>query len=144
MVQGQKFNITNSLKKTSHHNSQDDLRSRSRHVSGQQTATTTINTAMATTKRSRQASGTNGSVVGCALKGLDQALEALAKEQKAQEVATVTKYQSKRQQQQQNQVQVTENGDGVTSVTVSLPSSKRASARTSRRGSIDLGRHDFE
>ena len=99
---------------------------------------------MATTKRSRQASGTNGSVVGCALKGLDQALEALAKEQKAQEVATVTKYQSKRQQQQQNQVQVTENGDGVTSVTVSLPSSKRASARTSRRGSIDLGRHDFE
>ena len=143
MVQGQKFNITNSLKKTSHHNSQDDLRSRSRHVSGQQTATTTINTAMATTKRSRQASGTNGSVVGCALKGLDAALEALAKEQKAQEVATVTKYQSKRQQQQ-NQVQVTENGDGVTSVTVSLPSSKRASARTSRRGSIDLGRNDFE
>ena len=98
---------------------------------------------MATTKRSRQASGTNGSVVGCALKGLDAALEALAMEQKAQEVATVTKYQSKRQQQQ-NQVQVTENGDGVTSVTVSLPSSKRASARTSRRGSIDLGRHVFK
>ena len=143
-LQGQKFNITNSLKKTSHHNSQEDIRSRSRHMSGQQQqivtnginhVTTTSNAISTSTKRSRQASGTNGSVVGCALKGLDAALDALAKEQKAQE-AVANKYQSKRTQ---NQVQVTENGDGVTSVTVSLPSSRRTSARTSRRGSIDLG-----
>ena len=81
----------------------------------------------------------NGNVVGCALKGLDAALDALAKEQKAQEkAATCNKYQSKSKQTAAG-VQVTENGDGVTSVTVSLPSSKRASARTSRRGSISEG-----
>ena len=57
--------------------------------------------------------------------GLDDALDALAKEQKAQEIVA-TKYQSKN-------ISVTENGDGVTSVTVSLPSSKR----TSRCGSVD-------
>ena len=79
----------------------------------------------------------NGNVVGCALKGLDSALEALAKEQRAQEKAATNKYQSK--SKQTAAVQVTENGDGVTSVTVSLPSSKRASARTSRRGSISEG-----
>ena len=143
-VQGQKFNITNSLKKTSHHSSQEDIRSRSRHMSGQQQivtnginhVTTTSNAISTTTKRSRQASGTNGSVVGCALKGLDAALDALAREQKAQE-AVANKYQSKRTQN--NNVQVTEISDGVTSVTVSLPSSRRTSARTSRRGSIDLG-----
>ena len=98
--------------------------------------TTTSNAISTTTKRSRQASGTNGSVVGCALKGLDAALDALAREQKAQE-AVANKYQSKRTQN--NNVQVTEISDGVTSVTVSLPSSRRTSARTSRRGSIDLG-----
>ena len=81
----------------------------------------------------------NGNVVGCALKGLDAALEALAKEQKAQEKAAANKYQSKSKQTAASSVQVTENGDGVTSVTVSLPSSKRASARTSRRGSISEG-----
>ena len=81
----------------------------------------------------------NGNVVGCALKGLDAALEALAKEQKAQEKAATNKYQSKSKQTAAGSVQVTENGDGVTSVTVSLPSSKRASARTSRRGSISEG-----
>merc|ERR1719323_306110 len=132
-VQGQKFNITNSLKKTSHHNSQEDIRSRSRHMSGQQQivtnginhVTTTSNAVSTTTKRSRQASGTNGSVVGCALKGLDAALDALAREQKAQE-AVANKYQSKRAQN--NNVQVTEISDGVTSVTVSLPSSRRTSA----------------
>ena len=79
----------------------------------------------ASTKRSRHASSSNGNVVGCALKGLDDALDALAKEQKAQEIVA-TKYQSKN-------ISVTENGDGVTSVTVSLPSSKR----TSRCGSVD-------
>ena len=101
VVVQQKFNITNGLKKTSHHSSTEILNS----------------------KRSRHASSSNGGVVGCALKGLDEALDALAKEQK-----TTNKYQSK-------SIKVSENGDGVTSVTVSLPSSKK----TSRRGSIDLG-----
>ena len=62
----------------------------------------------------------------------------MSKEQKAQEISA-TKYQSKNTQN----ITVTENGDGVTSVTVSLPSSKRTSRVTSRvtsrRGSIDLG-----
>ena len=57
--------------------------------------------------------------------GLDDALDALAKEQKQQEIVA-TKYQSK-------SINVTENGEGVTSVTVSLPSSKR----TSRCGSVN-------
>ena len=87
--------------------------------------------AVSTTKRSRHASSSNGNVVGCALKGLDDALDALSKEQKAQEISA-TKYQSK-------SITVAENGEGVTSVTVSLPSSKRTSRVTSRRGSIDLG-----
>ena len=117
-VQGQKFNITNGLKKTaSHHSSQENLRSR--HVSGQTSQT------LAATKRSRHASNSNGNVVGCALKGLDAALDALSKEQKAQEAAA-SKYQSK------TKIVTSENGDGVTSVTVSLPSSRK----TSRRGSI--------
>jgi hypothetical protein len=122
VVQGHKFNIANALKKaSSYHSSQEDLSTnrRSRHVSGQ---------TMAATKSSRQATSSSKSiVVGCALKGLDAALDALANEQKAQE-AVANKYQSKR-------VVVSENGDGVTSVTVSLPSSKKAS----RRGSVDLG-----
>ena len=62
--------------------------------------------------------------MGCALKGLDAALDALSKEQKAQEAAA-SKYQSKK-------IVTSENSDGVTSVTVSLPSSRK----TSRRGSI--------
>lgn len=111
VLQGQKFNITNGLKKTSNHNSSEEIRCRSRQLSGQQSRTL------------RSTNTANGNVVGCALQGLDAALESLAKEQK-----TNNKYQSK-------PIKVTENGDGVTSVTVSLPSSKR----TSRRGSIDLG-----
>jgi len=152
VVQGQKFNISNALKKTSHHNSQDDLssnRTRSRNVSGGQAGTTTTSVVTAasastahsvSTKRSRHASSSNGNVVGCALKGLDEALDALSKEQKAQEISA-TKYQSK-------SINVTENGEGVTSVTVSLPSSKRtsrvASRVTSRRGSIDLGQQPLK
>ena len=91
----------------------------------------TYQCAVSTTKRSRHASSSNGNVVGCALKGLDDALDALSKEQKAQEISA-SKYQSK-------SITVAENGEGVTSVTVSLPSSKRTSRVTSRRGSIDLG-----
>ena len=67
--------------------------------------------------------------MGCALKGLDAALDALSKEQKAQE-AVASKYQSK------TKIVTSENSDGVTSVTVSLPSSRQASRLTSRRGSI--------
>merc|ERR1711956_114829 len=89
----------------------------------------------------------NGNVVGCALRGLDDALDALAKEQKQQEIVA-TKYQSK-------SINVTENGEGVTSVTVSLPSSKRTSRcgsvnrdqqplkQRSRRNSIDLYTADY-
>ena len=111
------------MKKTaSHHSSQEDVRIRSRQISGCQNSSQTL----AATKRSRHSSNTtNGSVVGCALKGLDAALDALSKEQKAQEAAA-SKYQSK------TKIVTSENGDGVTSVTVSLPSSRK----TSRRGSI--------
>merc|ERR1711971_671173 len=163
VTQGQgKFNISNALKKTSHHNSQEDVNSnriRSRNVSGQATASivSTASTAASAfsastgtstvTKRSRDAASSNGNVVGCALKGLDDALDALAKEQKQQEIVA-TKYQSK-------SINVTENGEGVTSVTVSLPSSKRTSRcgsvnrdqqplkQRSRRNSIDLYTADY-
>merc|ERR1711971_297918 len=116
-----KFNISNALKKTSHHNSQEDVNSnriRSRNVSGQATASivSTASTAASAfsastgtstvTKRSRDTASSNGNVVGCALKGLDDALDALAKEQKQQEIVA-TKYQSK-------SINVTENGEGVT------------------------------
>lgn len=59
------------------------------------------------------------------MKGLDTALEALAREQKAQEA----KY------TQRKQIVVKETGNGCISATVSLPASKR----TSRRGSVDFG-----
>ena len=75
--------------------------------------------------------------MGCALKGLDAALDALSKEQKAQE-AVASKYQSK------TKIVTSENSDGVTSVTVSLPSSRQASRLTSRRGSIGKQFSNFQ
>ena len=95
-VKGHTFNITKPLRR-----SQDDVR-KSRHVSGEK------------------------SQIGGHLKGLDVALEALARQQKEQEM--------KKTNRNSMIISKTQKEDGVTSVTVSLPASKRAS----RRGSVDL------
>ncbi len=130
VVEGQKFNITNALKKSSRQSSTENVSIVSHYLKQQQHQKQEVTSST----RARHASSTSST--SNALKGLDAALEAVAKEQKAAEVAA-TKYQPKTKPAAgASNIQVSENEDGsVTSVTVSLPSSRR----TSRRGSVDLG-----
>jgi len=114
VVSGQKFNISNGLKRPS----QEDVR-RSRHVSG------------------AVENGVNG--VGSALKGLDTALEQIAAQQRKEETQFVAKV-SSRQTSKRGSVSVSaEDANDVTNVMVSLPASRSTSRTTSRRNSIDLG-----
>ena len=130
-VEGQKFNIAKSLKKSSHHGSKDNLaitnNRRSKHASG-------TNESSSKKIQSKTTSSQNAeSQIGGHLKGLDVALEALAKQQKEQEMKEL-----KMTQNTQKSMLITQqktSKDGTTSVTVSLPPSRRGS----RRGSISEG-----
>jgi len=113
VVSGNRFNISNGLKRQSHHASQEEVR-RSRHVSG---------------------SVEHG--VGSALKGLDTALNQIAAQQKREETQYVAKVTSK-QTSRRGSISVSTDSNDVTNVMVSLPASKNASRATSRRNSVDL------
>jgi len=113
VVSGNRFNISNGLKRQSHHASQEEVR-RSRHVSG-----------------------TVEHGVGSALKGLDTALNQIAAQQKKEETQYVAKVTSK-QTSRRGSISVSTDSNDVTNVMVSLPASKNASRATSRRGSVDL------
>ena len=130
-IEGQKFNISKSLKKASHHGSKENLSitntRRSKHASG--TNESSSKRALAKPSLAQEA----GSQIGGHLKGLDVALEALAKQQKEQEMKEL-----KMTQNSQKSMLITQQKtakDGTTSVTVSLPPSRRGS----RRGSISEG-----
>jgi len=109
IVSGNKFNISNSLKRQS----QEDLSRRSRHVSG----------------------SVDNNGVGSALKGLDTALEQIASQQRREETQYVAKVSSSKR----GSVSVSNEDNEVTNVRVSLPASKNTSRATSRRNSVDLG-----
>jgi len=113
VVSGNRFNISNGLKRQSHHASQEEVR-RSRHVSG-----------------------TVEHGVGSALKGLDTALNQIAAQQKKEETQYVAKVTS-RQTSRRGSISVSTDSNDVTNVMVSLPASKNASRATSRRNSVDL------
>jgi len=114
VVKGNRFNISNGLKRQSHHASQEEVR-RSRHVSG------TV----------------DQKAVGSALKGLDTALEQIATQQKKEETQYVAKVTSK-QTSRRGSISVSTDSNDVTNVMVSLPASKNTSRTTSRRNSVDL------
>merc|ERR1719312_2024208 len=114
VISGNRFNISNGLKRQSHHASQEEVR-RSRHVSG-----------------------TVEHGVGSALKGLDTALNKIAAQQKKEETQYVAKVTS-RQTSRRGSISVSTDSNDVTNVMVSLPASKNASRATSRRNSVDLG-----
>jgi len=114
VLSGNRFNISNGLKRQSHHASQEEVR-RSRHVSG-----------------TAEQKG-----VGSALKGLDTALEQIAAQQKREETQYVAKVTSK-QTSRRGSISVSTDSNDVTNVMVSLPASKNASRTTSRRNSVDL------
>jgi len=114
VVSGNRFNISNGLKRQSHHASQEEVR-RSRHVSG------TV----------------EQKAVGSALKGLDTALEQIATQQKKEETQYVAKVTSK-QTSRRGSISVSTDSNDVTNVMVSLPASKNTSRTTSRRNSVDL------
>lgn len=113
VISGNKFNITNGLKRQSHHASQEEVR-KSRHVSG-----------------------TVEHGVGVALKGLDTTLEQIAAQQKRDETQYVAKVTSK-QTSRRGSISVSTDSNDVTNVMVSLPASKNPSRTTSRRNSVDL------
>ena len=131
-VEGQKFNISKGLKRTSHHGSKENLsvvsnQRRSKHSSG-----TTESSSKRVLSKNTTAQETE-SKIGGHLKGLDVALEALAQQQKDQELKEL-----KMTQKSQKSMLITQqhtSKDGTTSVTVSLPPSQRGS----RRGSISEG-----
>jgi len=114
VISGNRFNISNGLKRQSHHASQEEVR-RSRHVSG------TV----------------DQKGVGSALKGLDTALEQIAAQQKREDTQYVAKVTSK-QTSRRGSISVSTDSNDVTNVMVSLPASKNASRATSRRNSVDL------
>jgi len=113
VISGNKFNITNGLKRQSHHASQEEVR-KSRHVSG-----------------------TVEHGVGNALKGLDTTLEQIAAQQKRDETQYVAKVTSK-QTSRRGSISVSTDSNDVTNVMVSLPASKNPSRTASRRNSVDL------
>ena len=131
-VEGQKFNIAKSLKKASQHGSKENLSTvtnnrRSKHASG--TNDSCSKRVQTKTVSSQEAE----SKIGGHLKGLDVALEALAKQQKEQEMKEYKMTQNTQKSMLITQQKTTK--DGTTSVTVSLPPSRRGS----RRGSISEG-----
>lgn len=113
VLSGNRFNISNGLKRQSHHASQEEVR------------------------QSRQVTGTVEHGVGSALKGLDTALEKIAAQQKKEETQYVAKVTSK-QTSRRGSISVSTDSNDVTNVMVSLPASKNASRATSRRNSVDL------
>ena len=131
-VEGQKFNIAKPLKRTSHHGSKENLslantHRRSKHASG------TNESSSKRIQTKTTVSQENESKIGGHLKGLDVALEALAKQQKEQEIKELKLTQNNQKSMLITQQHTTK--DGTTRVTVSLPPSRRGS----RRGSISEG-----
>lgn len=114
VIQGKRFNISNGLKRNSQHASQENL----------------MKSNNASTEQSNRS-------IGHALKGLDTALEKVAKQQK-QETEYVAKVSSKTTSRR-GSISITNDESDVTQVIVSLPASRNGSRVTSRRNSVSLG-----